>query len=383
MATRNYYTSVVMGSTGPPPEAFVSTWRTTNTSAGSSTSTQVKLPLVFAGTYNFSVNWGDSSSDTITVWNQAQTTHTYASSGDYTITITGTLTGWQFSNTGDRLKILSISQWGTMKIGSPSSSGYFYGCTNLTSTATDVPDTTGVTSFLNGFRDCLNFSQSFATLNVTSAQNMRAVFFNSGFNNALPTSWPALTTTTEMFRSGTFNQVINWSCPSLLTANNMFLLNTAYNSSFTISAPNLTTLAQAFSQCPMNSAINVTSSALTSISSIFNSTTAFNGALNIPTSNLTDVSTAFQNADAFTQSLASWTVPQIQNFTGFMNIATGLSTANYDATLISWAAQGFHPSARSISFGGSKYTSTNPTVVAARNVLIAHFTTFFSDGGPA
>ena len=75
---------------------FVSTWDTTKTSSGSSTATQVKLPLISSGIYAFDVDWGDGSSNTITVWNQPEVTHTYASSGIYTITISGQIDGWAF-----------------------------------------------------------------------------------------------------------------------------------------------------------------------------------------------------------------------------------------------------------------------------------------------
>ena len=87
---------------------FRFTINTNNTSAGSSTSTQFKLPLVFSGTLNAVVNWGDGTSSTITAWNQAEVTHTYAIAGLYDIKITGVLRGWQFNNGGDRLKILNI-----------------------------------------------------------------------------------------------------------------------------------------------------------------------------------------------------------------------------------------------------------------------------------
>ena len=87
---------------GKRRRTFVSTWKTDNTSTGSSAANQVKLPLISLGTYNFRVEWGDGTADNITVWNAAATTHTYASAGTYEINITGTLTGWQFNNTGDR-----------------------------------------------------------------------------------------------------------------------------------------------------------------------------------------------------------------------------------------------------------------------------------------
>ena len=79
------YGDLVVGT--PTVSSFVSNWNTANTSGGSSTSTQIQLPLESSGTYNFVVDWGDGNTDTITAWNQAETLHTYASSGTYTITI--------------------------------------------------------------------------------------------------------------------------------------------------------------------------------------------------------------------------------------------------------------------------------------------------------
>jgi len=42
------------------PNAFISVWNTALTSPGSSSSNQVKLPLVSTGTYNFLVKWGSA-----------------------------------------------------------------------------------------------------------------------------------------------------------------------------------------------------------------------------------------------------------------------------------------------------------------------------------
>jgi hypothetical protein len=90
---------------------FVSTWDTNNTSFLSSASNQIQLPLVNGGTYNFIVDWGDGTQDTITTWNQAETLHTYATAGTYTLSISGTISEWSFSNSvvEDYEKILSIS----------------------------------------------------------------------------------------------------------------------------------------------------------------------------------------------------------------------------------------------------------------------------------
>jgi hypothetical protein len=102
--------------TGSAVSAFVFGIDTANTSAGSSTSTQFKLPLTTSTGLNAVVDWGDSTTDTITVYNAAEVTHTYGSSGTYTISITGTLPGFRFVNAGDKLKIINISSWGVLDI---------------------------------------------------------------------------------------------------------------------------------------------------------------------------------------------------------------------------------------------------------------------------
>lgn len=134
---------------------FISIWNTENTSVGSSNNNQVKLPLEATGTYNFVVDWGDGQTNTITVWNQAETTHTYASAGIYTIKIYGTLSGFAFANTGDRLKLLEIVNGGdNFNVGS--SGGQFYGCANLTSIKN--LNTSNVNNMTAFFRACTNLN---------------------------------------------------------------------------------------------------------------------------------------------------------------------------------------------------------------------------------
>ena len=84
------------------PNAFISEWNTYLN--------EIHLPLVSNGTYNFFVDWGDNSNDTITSWNQPETNHTYSSSGTYIINITGEINGWSFNNQGHKNSIIEIHQ---------------------------------------------------------------------------------------------------------------------------------------------------------------------------------------------------------------------------------------------------------------------------------
>lgn len=210
--------------------------KTDNTSTGSSTATQFRLPLVNGGTYNCVVYWGDGTSSTITTWNQAETTKTYATAGTYSISITGTLSGWRFVNTGDRLKILKIKWWGiNFRLGATDQ--HFSGCSNLDlSEVEDVLDLTGTTSLSVTFGDCLSLTEvnninQWDTSNITTFYRTfyGARNFNSNIGN-----WDTskVTTMQEMFTSGggKFNQPIgNWNTSSVNNMRSMFVGQKDFN----------------------------------------------------------------------------------------------------------------------------------------------------------
>jgi surface protein len=274
------------------PNQFVFTIDTENTSSGSSLNTQFMMPLVSGGSYNATVNWGDGSSDTITSYNQQEVTHTYSSAGQYEISIEGTLQGWQFNNAGDRLKMLDVKQWGVLDL---STNAAFYGCTNLDASATDAP-TVSSTTLDSMFRDCTNFNGAIGNWDVSSVTT-----FSSGFRDCV-----------------SFNKSINeWN------------------------VSNVTNFYRAFRGCKsLDQDLNSwdTSNAET-MYQMFYECIQFNGDIySWDTTNVENMSQMFVNCDLFDQSLAAWTIANVSNFTNFMQNATGLSTSNYDATLIAWAA---------------------------------------------
>jgi len=143
----------------PSTSGFVSTWKTDNT--GTSTDYQITLPLESSGTYDFDVDWGDGICETITEYDQAEVTHTYFAIGTYEVQIDGVINGWAFNNTGDKTKIIEISQWGDLLVGD--NGEYFQGCTNLNISATDCLDTTNMTDFASFFQRC----ESLTSINVS------------------------------------------------------------------------------------------------------------------------------------------------------------------------------------------------------------------------
>ena len=112
--------------------------------------------------------------------------------------------------------------------------------------------------------------------------------------------------------------------------------------------------------------------------SVFYNCSQFNGDIySWDTTNVENMSFMFYNCDLFDQSLAAWNIGNVSNFTNFMQNATGLSTSNYDATLIAWALQTVN-SGLSINFGGSQFTES---AYASRFSLIEDDGWTIVDGG--
>ena len=336
---------------------FVSTWKTDNLSSGSSTATQVKLPLASTGSYNFVVEWGDGTQSTITAWNQAQVTKTYAVAGTYQITIKGKCIGWVFNNTGDRLKILSVQQWGSLSLGT-NQGNYFNGCANLNlSSVSDILNLSGLSNISYCFRacssittinrinewnlmnlnpmglfySCTSFNQDLGLLNVSNATFFSEMFFGC-----------------NLFNNGGSSSINNW------------VINTGKDISFFGMFQN----APAFNQ-PIG---NWNTSRVASMNRMFNGATSFNQNIsNWDTSNVTDFTNMFYYATAFNQPIGSWNISNVTNFTNFMSGKTpaNFSTANLDAIYNGWSSRPVKTPI-TISFGTVKYTAAG---AAGRAIL--------------
>ena len=128
--TPNLY--AVFGSVTPSADPFVTVW----TLAGADT---VTLPFKDKGTFDCTVDWGDGSNSTITAWDDADKTHSYAGGGTYTNTISGTMGSWYFDDGGDKLLIVAIEQWGDVGIDKAGFRSALYGCANLLSVPYEFP----------------------------------------------------------------------------------------------------------------------------------------------------------------------------------------------------------------------------------------------------
>ena len=129
----------------------------------SSTNTQFQLPLTAPSGIqpNIVVDWGDgSNTSTITSTSSADRFHTYTSTGDYQVSISGYCTGFNVNNGTNRLLYRSIDDWGTINLEQVD----FYGCSNLSVLPNDGSGNATLNDGLNAVK---RFDSAFRGTGIT------------------------------------------------------------------------------------------------------------------------------------------------------------------------------------------------------------------------
>jgi len=198
------------------PVYFTTTWTTT------APNETITLPYDAAGTYSGSIDWGDSSTD---VNSFANSSHTYALAGTYTVQIIGDCIGWNFGAYGSSTYITSVVHWGQLQLGADIGA-YFSGCVNLDlSSVSDVLDLTGITTLMFMFDSSsittINNINLWNTSSITSVSNM---FFNAtAFNQSLSFDTSAVTIMVGMFAgASSFNQLLLFDTSNVTQMGSMF-----------------------------------------------------------------------------------------------------------------------------------------------------------------
>jgi gliding motility-associated-like protein len=319
-------------------QSFTSIWNTANTSPGSSGANEITIPTNPAyTTYNYTVDWGDGSTDTGVTGN---ITHTYAAPGSYTLMIDGNFPSIYFNNTNDRLKIIEILGWGTIQWQTMEDA--FHGCENINFDAIDAPDLSQTTSLRNMFRDCSSFNGIVNNWDVSTITNMSGLFRGARIFNRPLDTWntAAVTDMSETFYSAqAFNEPLdNWNTATVTNMSGMFQGTGAFNQNINNwnvgqvtdmsstfhnanrfnfplnnwNVGNVTTMSHMFDNSGFNLPIaNWDVSNVTDMSGMF-SQAQFNQPIgNWDMSSVTDISSMFQRNRTFNQPLNSWDVSNV------------------------------------------------------------------------
>jgi hypothetical protein len=279
-----------------PPE-FIILIRTSNTSVGSSANNQFSIPSTSTG---YTVDWGDSTVETIAAANPV---HTYAAPGDYEVRISPNIGNFSFNNTGDRLKLLAVENWGDITISGTNWAFAFFGCTNMVFDLEpdNVPAIAPGANIAEMFRTCTSFNGPIRNWNAANLSGINGLFRNAN----------------------SFQENLNhWDVSNVVLANFVFSFHPFYN--------------QPVNNLDFTSIVN-----LTQPFRVF-STSAFNQPLDKwDTSLKSNFDFWFFNASSFNQDLSSWQIRSSSHSMASMLNNTNMSTRNYNRLLISFANQTF------------------------------------------
>jgi len=139
--------------------------------AGTSNNDQFTIPIN-AGTFNYDISTDDGYSATGVTG--AHTITFSSGAGTHNVVITGTFPGMKFSNAGDKLKLLTIDNFGIYGVGSTSQRFAFWGCSNLVLNATDTGDFSQVSNFQRFWY--LTNTTTFPLIDFSSATNLSELF---------------------------------------------------------------------------------------------------------------------------------------------------------------------------------------------------------------
>lgn len=224
--------SINLNDVDETPPSFITKWDVT------SSFLTVHLPIYSSSPddhteYDFEVDWGDGTIQQVTSFDDPDAIHTYASAGLKTVTITGTLKGFNFSmtKTSDHL-FVDVEQWGNVILGNGIL--HFSGCSNLTGfSATDAPDLSETSSCSGMFAGLIFFDSDLSKWDVSNVTNMSFMFTSTFKFNSDLSNWDVSNVTDMSFMfaaSSSFNQDISgWDVSKVTTMNNMFSNANSFN----------------------------------------------------------------------------------------------------------------------------------------------------------
>ena len=322
------------------------------------------------GEVDVHVDWGDGSTDNVSA--AGPFPHTYAMSGQYTITVSGSLTGFGQDplsfvlplNGAHYLK--EVRSFG--ELGITSFAYAFLASVNLIDVPSKLPatvtdmsamfagassfnqnlnswDTGLVTSMKGMFDGASSFNQSLNNWDTGSVTNMSNMFQGASAFNQNLNSWDTglVTSMKGMFdgASSFDGDVSGWDTGLVTSMREMFYGASSFNGDVSgwDSGSVLTDKSYMFYRATaFNGDVSGWDTGLvTNMEGMFGLASSFNGDVSgWDTGLVTSMRAMFVGASSFDQSLGTWDISMVGDME-YMLDNSALSVANYDATLNGWA----------------------------------------------
>lgn len=222
----------------------------------------------------------------------------------------------------DKNRLTDVIQWGVVKWTDMHST--FQGCSNLTMSATDSPDLSGVISLQSMFFMATSFNQPIGHWDVSNITNMSSMFDGAS----------------------SFNQSLHeWDVSNVKNMRNMFSAAHAFNQD--LSAWDISRMRIA--------------------NSMFSEASSFNQDLSSwDVSKVIDMKSLFYLASSFNQNLGAWKLHSSVKLSAIF-LDSGMDCDHYTATLVGWKDNNPSVTNRSMFSNGLTYGTA---AVAARDILI-------------
>ena len=290
-----------------------------------------------------------------------QETITLPSSGIYILEVTAKEVNpfniIKFNNSGDKLKITDIKQWG--EVAWSSFNDAFFGCSNTLVTATDVPNLSLVTDMFAMFLGATSANPDTSNWDVSNVTSMNAMFRSASIANPDTSNWDVsnVTDMSFMFRnaSSANPDTSNWDVSNVTNMSVMFYRASSAN-------PDTTNW---------------------DVSNVINMERMFANALianpdtsNWDVSSVTDMSVMFYSASSANPDTSNWDVSNVTNMS-FMFENSNLSVENLTACYENWSQLNLQQNVE-FSAGTTKYNASGQ---AGRDILVNTYNWIITDGG--
>nr|WP_298999106.1 BspA family leucine-rich repeat surface protein [uncultured Allomuricauda sp.] len=270
--------------------------------------------------YDFMIDWGDGTIESINMANPENFTHTYDNAGTYVVAIQGVFPAINMFNSVEdsQLALRGINQWGDIQWQTMNRAFFF--CKNLEEySALSPPLLENVTDMRQMFMEARSFNAEIGDWDVGSVEDMSSMFnFAISFNGDIG-NWEVNQVQNMQFmffNASSFNSDIGgWIPESVTDMSSMFFNADSFN--------------QNISQWNVEN--------VSDMGSMFNSASSFNQNIsNWFTENVGDMSFMFRGATSYDQDLGGLPINNVTDMTGMFD-SSGMSPSSANATLIGWA----------------------------------------------